>query len=198
VSQIIRLRHGDCIVVLRSMESGAIDAFICDPPYFLGFMGKDFDKQEGAHQDPKAMQERHLAWVSECYRVLPSGGVLKAFSGTRTNHRLAAAMEAVGFVLVPGESLEAWAYGSGFPKSLDISKAIDKHHGAEREVVGARHRNVKPFDDMNGWNANNTTGDHEYTAPATDDAKRFDGYGTALKPAWEPILVGRKPIGDCG
>jgi len=99
------------------------------------------------------MQKWHAEWLAEAYRVLPPGGVLKAFSGTRTYHRLAAAMEAVGFEDV---KLVAWAYGSGFPKSLDISKALDKR--AEN-----------------------------------DAAKRFDGWGTALKPSWEPVLVGRKP-----
>jgi site-specific DNA-methyltransferase (adenine-specific) len=89
----------------------------------------------------------------------------------------------------------AWVYGSGFPKSLDVSKAIDKAAGAERtEVVGVRHRNAKPFDDTAGWNPNSTTGDHAYTAPATPEAKQWQGWGTALKPALEPITVARKPL----
>lgn len=89
----------------------------------------------------------------------------------------------------------AWNYGSGFPKSLDVSKAIDKAAGAERtEVVGKRHRNVKPFDDESGWNPNNTTGDFEYKSPATDAARLWHGYGTSLKPAWEPIILARKPL----
>ena len=111
MGQTIQLRLGDCIVLLQKMDPGTIGAFICDPPYFLGFMSKDFDKQDGAHQDPLVMQERHEEWLREAYRVLPPGGLIKAFSGTRTQHRLAAAMEAVGFELVPGESLEAWTYG---------------------------------------------------------------------------------------
>ena len=84
---------------------------------------------------------------------------------------------------------------SGFPKSMDISKAIDKKLGAERtEVVGTRHRNVKPFDDGNGWNSNNTTGDYQYMAPASEEAKKWNGWGTCLKPAYEPVIMARKPL----
>lgn len=84
---------------------------------------------------------------------------------------------------------------SGFPKSMDVSKAIDKAMGVERtEVIGTRHRNVKPFDDGNGWNANNTTGDFQYTAPATPEAAAWNGWGTQLKPACEPIVIARKPL----
>ena len=86
---------------------------------------------------------------------------------------------------------------SGFPKSLDVSKAIDKAAGAQRtEVVGHRHRNVKPFDDNSGWNRNKTTGDFAYKAPATDSAREWAGWGTALKPAWEPIILARKPLSE--
>jgi site-specific DNA-methyltransferase (adenine-specific) len=235
------------------MEEGAIDAFVCDPPYGLEFMGKEWDApwkftisdhgfSDGADRLPapnfssnrnpicrncgkrqrtwkggpeacscgdadfdnntatemKGYQGWCITWLAECYRVLPSGGIIKAFSGTRTYHRLAAAMEVVGFVLDPSESLEAWSYGSGFPKSLNISKAIDKMVGAEREVLQERTLNNN-FYATNGHSGESQEqyrkreGGAAITAPATDDAKRFEGYGTALKPAWEPVLVGRKP-----
>ena len=81
------------------------------------------------------------------------------------------------------------------PKSLNISKAIDKAEGVERtEVIGTRHRNVKPFNDDEGWNKNNTQGDYEYKAPATKEAEQWDGWGSALKPAHEPIVLARKPL----
>ena len=170
-------------------------------------MGKDWDSKKD--------QTWHEEWLAEAYRVLPPGGVIKAFSGTRTFHRLAAAMEAVGFELVPEESLAAWVYASGFPKSLDVSKAIDKLAGAERQVTGTKPGH-EGFDDRAGISsvqslATGVLGGeggfarpwmndpdavvryHQQTAPATDDAKRFEGYGTALKPAWEPVLIGRKP-----
>ncbi len=90
----------------------------------------------------------------------------------------------------------SWCHSQGFPKSLDISKAIDKKKGGKRQVVGERRRNVKPFDDSAGWNPNNTIGDYTYTAPATDDAKKWDGWGTGLKPAIEPCVVCRKPLSE--
>jgi len=124
-------------------------------------------------------------WSSQCFRILKPNGVIKAFSGTRTFHRMTQALKKSGFV---DFEIHAWTYGSGFPKSMDVSKQIDKQAGAERTEV------IKPFNDENGWNANGTTGDHAYTAPATDAARQWSGYGTALKPAWEPIIVARKPI----
>lgn len=172
MTQTLTLRLGDCLVVLEGLEEGSIDAFVTDPPYDLtsgtgkgGFMGKEWDGTGIAFS-----QE---FWTA-VYRVLKPGGIVKAFSGTRTYHRMAAAMEEAGFVLDPAESLEAWSYGSGFPKSLNISKAIDKVHGGPGEYTQIE-RGV-PVE----------------TAPATEDAKVFEGYGTALKPAWEPIVVGRR------
>lgn len=103
----------------------------------------------------------HKEWLAQAYRILKPGGVIKAFSATRTYHHLAMAMEQVGFTDL---SIEAWTYGSGFPKSLNISKSIDKKLGKERQGGEA----------------------------ATEEAAQFDGYGTALKPSWEPFVVGIK------
>jgi len=131
-------------------------------------------------------------WATECLRVLKPGGHMLAFGGTRTWHRLACAVEDAGFEV--RDSI-AWLYGSGFPKSLDVSKAIDRAAGAEREVVGpGRWNGVK------GDNANQVDvlirpgGKHDETAPATDDARTWQGWGTALKPAFEPVVVARKPL----
>ena len=174
--------QGDCLDVIPTLDDRSIDSIVTDPPYGLSFMGKDWD-----HGVPGV----HF-WV-EALRVAKPGAFLLAFGGTRTFHRLVCAIEDAGWEI---RDTIGWIYGSGFPKSLDVSKAIDKSFGVERtEIVGKRHRNVKPFDDVNsGWNNNNTTGDHNYTAPATEAARKWEGWGTALKPAWEPIIVARKPI----
>lgn len=130
-------------------------------------------------------------WARECLRVLKPGGHLLAFGGTRTYHRLACAIEDAGFDI--RDSIH-WVYGSGFPKSLNISKQIDKQAGAEREVVGVF--DVGP--DMRGGNYENAAGRMvaDITAPATDDAHTWAGWGTALKPAHEPIVLARKPPRD--
>lgn len=144
----------------------------------------------------RAFQEWCGVWAAECLRVLKPGGHLLAFGGSRTWHRLAAAVEDAGFEI--RDSI-AWLYGSGFPKSLDVSKAIDKAAGATREVVGRRMRlgDAKPYRNdgratFSGF-AENSDGD-PLTAPATPDAERWQGWGTALKPAFEPIVVARKPL----
>jgi len=168
-------------------------------------MGKGWDDLgSGARQ-----QEWHVQWLREAYRVLVPGGPLFAFSGTRTFHRLAAAMEQAEFTLVP---LQAWIQGQGFPKSTNISKSIDKKAGATREVVGykrgvggenlndlVRGGEVRTTDQKGakgvgayGTGAKQVAIDIPVTVPATELAKIFDGYGTALKPSWEPILVGVK------
>jgi len=138
----------------------------------------------------------------ECLRVLKPGGHLVAFGGTRTYHRLACAIEDAGFEI---RDQLAWAYGSGFPKSLNVSKAIDKAAGAEREVIGRR------IDGPSSWmldqkvehRAAGGTGmgyadgsgkEYDVTAPATEAAREWEGWGTAIKPAWEPICLARKPL----
>jgi site-specific DNA-methyltransferase (adenine-specific) len=138
---------GDCRQVLNAFRDASIDAVITDPPYELGFMGKSWDAS-GIAYDVNVWRE--------CLRVLKPGGHLLAFGGSRTYHRLACAIEDAGFEI---RDQILWVYGSGFPKSLDVSKAIDKMHKVER-----------------------------------DDARRWQGWGTALKPAHEPIVLARKPL----
>ncbi len=171
---------GDCRVRLGELGDGSVDSVVCDPPYELGFMGKAWDASGVAYDVG--------LWV-EVLRVLKPGGHLLAFGGSRTYHRLACAVEDAGFEI---RDQIMWVYGSGFPKSLDVSKAIDKAAGAEREVVGLK--DVGP--DMRGGNLMSSDGRMvaEITAPATDDAQRWQGWGTALKPAHEPIVVARKPL----
>lgn len=145
-----------------------------------------------------AMQEWHRAWLVECYRVLVPGGVVKAFSATRTFHRMAAAMEAAGFTDI---YLEAWNYATGFPKSMSIGKTLDKAAGAEREVVGLYRtpEGGQVLSTYNNWQSDNIQEGAQgrrvpvVTAPATDAARTWNGWGTALKPSWEPVVVGTKP-----
>ena len=172
----VRLFHGDCREVLRELPDASVDSVVTDPPYELGFMGKAWDAQ-GVAYDCELWRE--------VLRVLKPGGHLLAFGGTRTYHRLACAVEDAGFEV--RDSIH-WLYGSGFPKSLDVSKAIDKAAGAEREVVGTK----KAVPGVAFTSEGPTVLD--VTAPATPEAARWEGWGTALKPAHEPVVVARKPL----
>ena len=170
----------DCLMGLKMLASDSVDSIVTDPPYGLSFMGKKWD------YDVPSVE----IWA-ECLRVLKPGGHLLAFAGTRTQHRMAVRIEDAGFEI---RDMIAWVYGSGFPKSLDVSKAIDKAAGAERKVTRAAkvadayrpaHIDMDP----------RSSADRERRdAPATDAARQWQGWGTALKPALEPITVARKPL----
>jgi len=180
-----KILEGDCLTSLIRIPTESIDSIIQDPPYEIGFMGNGWDNT-GVAYDPKTWRAAH--------RVLKKGGYMVTFGATRTHHRMMDAMQRAGFEVL---GVVAWCYGTGFPKSQNISKAIDKAAGVERtEVIGTRHRNVKPFNDKSGWNKNNTKGDYEYKAPATSEAQQWDGWGSGLKPAWEPIIIARKKGGE--
>lgn len=214
----IILRLGDCLDRMKELPDDSIGASISDPPYDLisvsrggsprnnvadpsspwsagagagtarGFMGKTWDGTGIAFAPD--------LW-NEVFRVLSPGGVVKAFGGTRTFHRMAVAMEQAGLVDI---HLEAWTYGSGFPKSMNIAKALDKMAGAERgtkrvpytgnALLRSGGQNTRPW-----MEEALKKGYHEMPddSPVTDEAKAWAGWGTALKPAWEPVLVGRKP-----
>ncbi|PWC97737.1 hypothetical protein TSO5_04185 [Azospirillum sp. TSO5] len=183
------LHHGDCRSTLRwKLRKSLFDACVTDPPYELGFMGREWDKR-GVAFDPET-------WRAIYDRLKP-GAHLLAFGGTRTFHRIACAIEDAGFEI---RDTVMWLYGSGFPKSLDVSKALDKMAGAEREVVaeGATVRRLRPGADQNkdgSWEKlNDRTYTHTVTAAATEAALQWEGWGTALKPAFEPIIVARKPL----
>ena len=192
--KMIEIKIGDCTERLKDLEGNSVDAIICDPPYGIKFMLKGWDDiGEGSQQ-----REWHRCWLKEAHRILKPNGVIKAFSGSRTFHHLIAMMEEVGFKDL---KVEAWVYGSGFPKSMNIGKGIDKFYGAEREVVGSQKmrgaaRKIKGTNK----NGHKIVGlDLEYeetyteiTIPSTDHAKQWDGWGTAFKPAYEPICIGVK------
>ena len=208
------LYEGDCLEVMRELPSESVDAVVTDPPYGLEFMGKEWDKLavpkpgnlggfadgnkpsfERVRRHLPAMQEWHYRWAVEALRVLKPGGHLLAFGGTRTYHRLACAIEDAGFEV---RDCLMWLYGSGFPKSLDVSKAIDKKLGAKREVVA-----IKKKTQSYGYEGNNVYGGdknrggiQEVTSPATPEAKQWEGWGTSLKPAVEPVILARKPLSE--
>ena len=180
------LLEGDCRQVLLTLPDNSVDSIVTDPPYELGFMGKSWDSTGIAYDQ--------TVWT-QCLRVLKPGGHLLSFGGTRTYHRMVCAIEDAGFE-IRDEVL--WIYGQGFPKSLDISKAIDKAAGAEREVAGeyVRPDGSNPRTNVESkaiW-GNADGNDQMRTAPSTPAAHLWQGWGTALKPAHEPICLARKPI----
>jgi DNA modification methylase len=192
-----QILHGNNLDILPTLADNSIDSIVTDPPYELGFMGKKWDSSGIAYS---------VELWQQCLRVLKPGGHLLSFGGTRTYHRVAVAIEDAGFEL--RDSI-AWLYGSGFPKSLDVSKAIDKAAGAERKVLGDKVRpdgTTRP--NKANWSAGQTDtyaqdkwtkenmakGGNDITAPATPEAQQWQGWGTALKPAFEPVIVARKPI----
>ena len=180
--------HGDCREIMRTMPDNSVDAIITDPPYELGFMGKSWDSTGIAYD---------ITVWQECLRVLKPGGHLLAFGGSRTYHRLACAIEDAGFQI---RDQIMWVYGSGFPKSLNVGKAIDKQFDIEREVVGqSAYSQPAKSGHHGGLTGDNINFNGErytplVTAPATDEAKQWEGWGTALKPAHEPIVMARKPL----
>jgi site-specific DNA-methyltransferase (adenine-specific) len=181
---------------MKTMPDNSVDSVVTDPPYHLtsgknsgkGFMGKDWDGGDIAF--------RVELWT-EVLRVLKPGGHLLSFSGTRTYHRMVVAIEDAGFEI---RDQIGWLYGSGFPKSHNVSKAIDQHLGQKgKEIpIGAEVKRIIPGADQNGtgsWIKDNgrTYQPHEYE-PATNEAKEWEGWGSNLKPSWEPICVARKPL----
>jgi len=246
--QTIRLLLGDSSQRMLDLTDDVV-AVVCDPPYGLEFMGKDWDapwkhtisdygytdggerrpgpsftssrnpicQNCGARQrtweggppacscgefqtdeDTSGDRRKFQGWASEwlklCFEKLPSGGIIKVFGGTRMFHRMAAAMEQVGF---EGLHLEAWIQGQGFPKSLDISKAIDRCLGHPRDVQGQGppvDRIALDYGGGTGKAKNGLKSDYTLDGQArTTEAQKWAGWGTALKPSWEPFIVGRKP-----
>lgn len=207
--------HGDCLEVLPSLPDRSAHAVVSDPPYGVGFMGRQWDRpwanaptgfagrghlrlpRYGARSAAAAYQQWCEQWAKECLRLLRPGGHLVVFGGTRTWHRLASAIEDAGFEI--RDSI-AWLYGTGFPKSLDVAKELDRLAHAERQVVKRgpsmkRARSGAAQRRTGSWIKNDG---RLYvpaeTLPVTDAVRQWQGWGTNLKPAFEPIIVARKPL----
>lgn len=184
------IHTGSNLDVLPTLPDNSIDAIVTDPPYELGFMGKSWDSTGIAY---------NVALWKECLRVLKPGGHLLAFGGSRTYHRMTCAIEDAGFEV---RDQMMWVYGSGFPKSLNVAKAIDAHvrcggsssrklRQTEQETGG------EPYDLKgvnNGILGQKKTWQRKEWEPTTEQAKPWNGWGTALKPAHEPICLARKPL----
>lgn len=200
------LHCADCMDVMRSLPDNSVDAIVTDPPYGLSPDGRartwdDIEALRAQGKGPTAgfmgrawdAGVPGVTWARECLRVLKPGGHLIAFSATRTYHRLACAVEDAGFEI---RDMIAWLQYQGFPKSRNVSKDIDAMHGAERSIVGSdKNRGVtKAADGKAAFG--DYAGSWDITAAATEDAKAWDGWGTALKPSIEPHVLARKPLSE--
>jgi site-specific DNA-methyltransferase (adenine-specific) len=175
----VELLHGDCRELIKAMPDNSVDSIVTDPPYELGFMGKAWDSSGVAYDS---------ALWAECLRVLKPGGHLLAFGGSRTYHRLGCAIEDAGFEI---RDQIMWVYGSGFPKSHNVSKAIDKAAGVSFTAEPASGVGfMNDTDDGYNTTLNRLTRSGE----TTPEAQQWEGWGTALKPAHEPIVMARKPF----
>jgi len=167
---------GNCLDKIKELETESVDAIVTDPPYELGFMGKAWDASGIAY---------NVDLWKECLRVLKPGGHLLAFSGTRTYHRMAVAIEDTGFEV---RDMLEYIYASGFPKSLNVGKAVDKLQGNEREHLGTQERE--------GRSSGILGKKVQITRELTKGNSEWEGFGTALKPAHEPIIMARKPLSE--
>lgn len=174
------LFEGNCLEVMATMAENSIDSIVTDPPYELGFMGKSWDSSGVAF---------NIEVWQEALRVLKPGGHLLAFSGSRTYHRMAVAIEDAGFEI---RDQIMWIYGSGFPKSHNIAKAIQKADGVE--PIGFKENENAAFYGTGSGGQYNLTPRQLFMPPTEGTAAEWDGWGTALKPAHEPIVVARKPL----
>jgi len=175
------LFNGDCKEVLKSMPDNSIDSIVTDPPYELGFMGKSWDASGIAYD---------VEMWRECLRVLKPGGHLLSFGGSRTYHRMACAIEDAGFQI---RDQIMWVYGSGFPKSHNVANGIDKMMGQPnrgRAIPTASKYQASDIEEKNKLTSNKV----DAYVSRTPESEGWSGWGTALKPAHEPIVMARKPM----
>jgi site-specific DNA-methyltransferase (adenine-specific) len=184
------IKHGDNLEVLRSLNPNQFDSLVTDPPAGISFMGKDWDSDKGG-------RDQWIRWLSEvlseCYRVMKPGAHGVVWALPKTSHWTAIAIEDAGFEIV---DCVMHLFGQGFPKSQNISKMIDKEFGAEREVIGTKKAGMgsgKSFGMLQNEATEKAPSEVDITAPATPEAQKWDGWGTALKPRYEPWWLIRKP-----
>lgn len=224
VSTSVNIVCCDCIEHMRDMDECSVDSIVTDPPYGIAFMGAEWDSFNGrngrettserrsnareyakehkgaprygnshgkrvTHAEVERYQQMMVGPFEGMLRVAKPGAHMLCFGGTRTFHRLMCAMEDAGWEI---RDTIMWVYGSGFPKSMDVGKAIDKALGAEREKVENTYgkRSFGLINDDSWIPPDTMDGD----VPVTQEARKWQGYGTCLKPAWEPIIVARKPL----
>jgi site-specific DNA-methyltransferase (adenine-specific) len=183
------LFNGDCGEVLKTLPPDSVDAIVTDPPAGIGFMGKSWDGDKGG-------RDAWIAWLAdimrEGLRILKPGGHALVWAIPRTSHWTATALELAGFEI---RDVVVHLFGTGFPKSLDVSKAIDKAAGAEREVIApGRYANRGRRTDNNTYAQSTPSSQEVLTAAATPEAAQWAGWGTALKPAAEHWILARKPL----
>lgn len=186
----MKLITNDCIAAMKEMPENSVDSIVTDPPYELGFMGKSWDSTGIAF---------NVEVWREALRVLKPGGHLIAFSGSRTYHRMAVAIEDAGFEI---RDQIMWVYGSGFPKSMSVSKAVESHllNGKSNPIALRKTEQDGDGESYqltgknNGILGETRVYDRKEFTPSTDQAKEWEGWGTALKPAHEPMVLARKPI----
>src|SRR5699024_1317606 len=211
MAKVEKIIHGDCLDVLKSMEDNSVDSVCTDPPYGLSkepdinevlskwLAGEEYDHGHGGFMGNfwDSFVPHPDIW-REVYRVLKPGGHALVFAGTRTQDLMTIALRLAGFEV---RDVIEFLYFSGFPKSHDVSKAFDRRAGAEREVIGKKLTGSMAGQSGSKNAENGWKGGQEYvdiTAPATELAKKYSGWGTALRPAHEPIIVVRKPLVDAG
>ncbi len=211
---------GDCIEEMKKLPDNSVDAIVTDPPYGIGFMGKEWDNfkpstiTEGMAKDKRQKTEiastriSNIAgtydnsikgartfqkfceqWSKEALRILKPGGFMLVSCSTRMYHRMTCGIEDAGFEI---RDTILWLYGSGFPKSLNIGKQIDKIQGNDREVVESN----QTIPDIRADNYSNSQGKERLKANVTKGSSEWEGWGTALKPACEPIVIARKPLSE--
>jgi len=186
-----RIVCGDSAELLQSFADDVFDSMVCDPPAGISFMGREWDQDHGGRE---GWVKAFAAIFSECLRVLKPGAHALVWALPRTSHWTATALEDAGFEI---RDVVTHHFGTGFPKSMNVGKAIDKAAGADRKVVGKNpnHR-AESGVSYEGVYAGGNTGSESITAPATPDAERWEGWGTALKPSSEHWILVRKPLGE--
>jgi site-specific DNA-methyltransferase (adenine-specific) len=221
----MRLILGDCLEKLKELPDNSVDSIVTDPPYGLGFMNKEWDSPEklkknlehhkqktedrgkasfsplpferyGGKKEGQWFQEWCEEWGRECLRVLKPGGHMLSFSAPRMYHRMTTGLEDAGFQI---RDQIMWVFGSGFPKSHNIGKAVDKLLGNEREYLGETNQVARRSETSVGDRTDSGAGMYSGTKtslPITKGQSEWEGWGTALKPAHEPIVVARKPLSE--